>query len=115
MLLLYSLLILFFPFLFLLYFLIFKITVRSALNRFVIPKLEEKGLIFLEYTWTGLFDNGDFKNENTGLTIMSKYGSSSSSIYVFIYYKDLDLKKRVTIRIDTFVFFIKRVVFSSDI
>jgi hypothetical protein len=92
-----------------------KAFINRAIRKFVIAKLESKGLSYLKYKWTGLFSYGDFKNEK--ITFRPSFGGGSPwlSIYVFIFYLEHRVEKRMTIKIDTFMFFIRTVVFSDDL
>ncbi len=108
------LLILFFPAIILLNIILVRIFISRAIKKFVKPKLESKGITYLNYKWTGLFNYGDFKNEKITFRPTMGGGSPWLSIYVFIFYLEQRTEKRMTIKIDTFMFFITSVVFSND-
>jgi RHS repeat-associated protein len=92
-----------------------KYLIKRALKRFVIPKLKEKGFTFKGYRWVGFFKFGDFKDEVITLRPSFTGGSPFLSIYVYIYYIDTDLEKRITVKIDTLFLFIKKVSYSSEL
>jgi len=94
--------------------LIVRLTIKSALKKFVIPKLQSYGLTFVDYKWLGPFGTGDF-NDNNYFTIkmVSNTGKPSMSIYANVYYQDTE-NKSMTIRIDTFLFTIERVNYSVE-
>jgi hypothetical protein len=114
MILFYSLAILIFPFIIGLNMLIYRLLIKKALKKYIGPKLDEKGLIFIDYKWPGLLSNGDFKIDDVGLTIMNKNGNVSNSSYAYIFYKDGNETKKITVRIDTTFWVINKVVYSSE-
>ncbi len=113
MILIYSLIILLFPFIISVNVLIYRAMVKKAIRKYIEPKLKEKGLLFINYKWPGLLSTGDFDNGwnitlNTG-------GNTSQSVYVYIYYEDSSGAKRITARIDTTLWFINSVTYSSEL
>jgi hypothetical protein len=112
---LYSLIILLFPTIIALNMLLYHMIVRKALRKYIKPKLKDNNMSFIKYKWPGLFSNGDFKDDEMALTIMSKNGSIVNSTYVDIYYNKLDDTKKITARIDTIFFFIYKVHYSSKL
>ena len=113
MILIYSLTILIFPFIIGLNILFYHLIVRKALRKFIEPELNEKGLIFVNYKWPGLLSNGDFKYNDTTF-IVNKNGNFFNSFYAYMYYKDGKETKKITVRIDTALWYINKVVYSSD-
>lgn len=89
--------------------------IRRAVKKFVVPVMENNDLSLVNYKWAGLFNFGDFKNETIELRPAMSGGNPFLSIYVYVYYKDSDINKRLTIRIDTFFIFIRRVLYSRRI
>jgi hypothetical protein len=114
MILLYSLIILIFPFIISVNILLYRVIVRKAVKNHIKPELKEKRLLFINFKWPGLFSSGDFKNNALALTLMNKNGKVSNSVYAYIYYKDLSDIKRITARIDTKFGFIDSVTYSSE-
>jgi len=115
MVLFYAVLILFFPVLISCYVLVYRLVVKKALNKYIIPKLSENDLKFMEYRWPGLLSTGKFKDDTFQLTVMNKYGQASNSLYAdIVYYTPEGQTKRVTARIDTFLFFIDKVSYSGE-
>ena|ERR1700761_3681475 len=114
MVLLYFLLILIFPFIIFLNILVYRLVVRKALRKHIKPKLEEKGLTFIDYKWPGLFSNGGFGNPEITLLVNTN-GNLLNSIYVYIYFKDAYETKKTTARIDTMFLFIRKVTYSSEL
>ena len=108
----YALLI--FPLLIGLNILAYRIIVKKAIKKYIEPKLKEKGLLFVDFKWPGLMSSGDFEGDFLISAIMNKMGWVSNSIYVYIYYRDLDDTKKVTVRIDTTFFIINKVAYSSE-
>jgi hypothetical protein len=94
--------------------LLYHMIVRKTLRKYIKPKLKDNNMSFIKYKWPGLFSNGDFKDDEMALTIMSKNGSVVNSIYADIYYNKLDDTKRVTARIDTTFLIINKVHYSSE-
>lgn len=90
-------------------------TIKRALKKYIIPKLQERGLLLESYKWVGLLKFGDFKNEKHVLRPSIGGGSPMISIYIYIYYKDLETRKRITVRIDTLFLFIRKVAYSTEI
>jgi hypothetical protein len=89
--------------------------IRSAVKKYVKPNLQSSGLIFVRSRWAGLFNSGDFGNAGFSFKPSFLNGNPFLSIYAYIYYKEFDVIKRFTIRIDTLFFFIRNVTFSSEI
>lgn len=114
MILIYSLAILIFVSIIGLNVLIYRHIVRRALRKFIEPKLNEKGLTFVDYKWPGLLSNGDFKSNDITL-IVNNNGNVFNSSYADIFYKDGNETKKITARIDTTFWFINKVVYSSDL
>ncbi|GAB3915645.1 hypothetical protein [Mucilaginibacter boryungensis] len=115
MILFYSLIVLILPFIIFINVLIYHFTIKKALNNYIIPKLKENDLAFIQYKWPGLFSNGNFKNAPK-LTPMNRNGQPSSSLYAdIIYYTPMGETKRVTARIDTSFFLIKNVSYSANV
>lgn len=114
MILLYSLIVLIFPFIVSINILIYHTIVRKAVKRYIEPQLKEKGLLFINYKWPGLFSSGDFKSDTLTLTVMNKNGRISNSTYVYIYYKHLRDIKRITARISTKFLIIDSITYSSE-
>jgi hypothetical protein len=114
MILLYSLLILIFPVVIALNMLIYRIIIKNALKKYIEPKLKEKGLLFIDYKWPGLLSNGDFEDNNLTLKVMNKNGNVSNSTYAYIYYKELNGAKKITVRVDTTFWIIDSVTYSSE-
>ena len=94
--------------------LIYRFIIRKALRKFIEPKLNEKGLIFVDYKWPGLLSTGDFEASTGTFTFMNKNGNVFNSSYAYIFYKDGNDTKKITARIDTVFWFINKVVYSSD-
>lgn len=94
--------------------LLFRLFIKSAIKRFVIPFLGNKGYLLVDYKWVGFFDCGDFKNEQMDFALF-KTGPKSISIFSYIYYKDLDNTKRATIKINVESLSVVNVIYSSEI
>jgi hypothetical protein len=116
MIILYSLLILIFPFIISINVLIYRSIVKNALKKYIEPKLKEKGLVFIDYKWPGFFSNGDFEDDTMALTIMNKNGNVYNSSYAYIYYKEEEGSetRKVTVRIGTIFWFINKITYSSE-
>jgi hypothetical protein len=95
--------------------LIVYLIIKRAVNKYVIPKLQSQGLIFIRSKWAGFFSVGDFKKDKLSFRPSFTGGSPLISLYVYIYYEDSNLLKRTTIRIDTLFLFIRKVAFTSDL
>ena len=115
MILFYSSLILFFPFLIFIISLTYRSIVTRAIRKYIEPKLNENNLQFIEYKWPGFLSTGDFKDDGIALTIMNKNGSVSNSSYAYIYYKKGNEIKKVTVRIDTTFWSIDEIIYSSKL
>lgn len=95
--------------------LICRAIIKAALRKYIEPLLKEKGLAFVDYKWAGLFSSGDFKENQIQLTFASTNGRVSNSIYTYVYYRDLNDTKRITVRIDTTFLIIKKIAYSTEI
>ena len=95
--------------------LIYHVIVKKAIRKYIKPKLNEKGLIFVDYKWPGLFSIGDFKENTWTIPVMNKNGNTFNSTYANIYYKELNETKKITVRIDTIFFLFQKVTYSSDL
>ena len=116
MILLYSLLILIFPLVISLNVLMYRGIVKKALRKYIEPKLKERGLLFIDYKWPGLFSNGDFDDDTLTLTMMNKNGNVSNSTYAYIYYKGEENEtKKITVRIDRKFWIIDKITYSSEL
>jgi hypothetical protein len=93
--------------------LIYRALVRGALRTYIEPMLKEKGFLFIDYKWPGLFSDGDFDNEIFTLTVMNINGNASTSTYAYIFYKDGNDTKKVTARIEATFWFIDKVLYST--
>jgi hypothetical protein len=87
--------------------LIIRHVINRALKKFVKPTLTERGVNFIGYKW-----NMIAPLVKQGITF-STNGSSELSIYIDVFYVDVDLRKKVTVRIDTIVFFIRKVAYDK--
>jgi len=89
--------------------------IKRAVNKCVKPRLQSSGLTFVRSQWAGLFNSGDFGDTGFSFRPSFSRGNPFLSIYAYIYYKEFDVIKRLTIRIDTIFFFIRKVKFSREI
>jgi hypothetical protein len=94
--------------------LIYRLIVKSALRRYIEPKLKEKGFIFTSAKWPGFLSNGEFKDDDITLTLMNKNGNVSNAIYTDIFYNDGNESAKISARIETTFWRIKSVVYSSE-
>jgi hypothetical protein len=93
------------------------VIIKQAIKKFVNPELSSKDMVFVNYKWPGFFSKGDFRDGNTAFFALFSTGLNRTSIYSYIYYKDLKvgLIKSVTIKICRVSSSIENVVYSSDI
>ena len=97
---------------------VFHIMIKRAINDFVNPLLSSKNMILVSYKWAGFFSKGDFKDgQNPLAALLFNRGLSPTSIYSYVYYKDLngELTKRVTIKIYKVSNSIKSIMYSNPI
>jgi len=96
---------------------VFHLTIKRAIKKFVNTELASKDMVFIDYKWPGFFSRGDFKDGALAFNALFKTGLNTTSIYSYIYYRDLKsgLSNRVTIKIDVIGISIENVVYSSDI
>ena len=97
---------------------VFHIMIKRAIKDFVNPFLSSKNKIFVSYKWAGFLSKGDFKDGQNPLdALLFNTGLNRTSIYSYIYYKDLncELIKRITIKIYRVSGSVKDVIYSSDI
>jgi len=96
---------------------VFHILIKQAIKDFVNPVLASKNMIFVNYKWPGFFSKGDFKDGDAALNALFNTGLNRTSIYSYIYYKDLKIGiiKSITIKIYRVSSSIESVVYSSDI
>ena len=88
--------------------------IKKAIRSFVIADLKNKGYLFVNYKWTGLFNHGDFENKQDFFAFF-KTSLNSISIFSYIYYKDSEETKRMTIKIKVVDLSIDTVVYSRVI
>jgi len=91
--------------------LIYKSVYKSALQNYIIPDLINRNYSFIRDKSLGFFDTGDFRTDIPPL--LNKH--PHRNIYIDIYYKENNLEKRVTVRVQSFFFDIKRITYSRDI
>lgn len=94
--------------------LLHNLFINRAVRKYVIPKLNSQGCKFIGRKWAGFFSRGDFSNDKIGWIPGLTQGYPLISTYVYIFYEDQSVEKRMTIRIDVFMLSIKRVSFSTD-
>ncbi len=92
--------------------LIVRSIINRALNRFIKPTLASNGLTFIDHNWAGLFSTGDFKSQFSFWDLVIR---SEPAIFVYVAYYDNNVKKRITVRIDTVFLFIQRVIYSNGL
>lgn len=92
-----------------------RYVINKAIRKFIKPNLQAKGVTFVDYKWLGFFNHGDFKNDKFILIPSMKAGKPVISTYIDIYYLETSVKKKRTVRIDTFFVFIRRVLYSSEV
>jgi len=92
-----------------------RYVINRALKKFIIPKLKEKNYHFERYKWVGPFSYGDFGRARFTLGPFFKNGGPAISTYIYVYYEDDNSRKRLTAKIDTLFFFIKRVSYSAEL
>ena len=88
--------------------------VGKAIKNIVKPILDKKGLHLVKTEWTGLFNQGDFRRDRRYIIPSLSPSYPTISTYVYIFYIDGLLKKRMTIRIDVSMFSIKKNFFSDN-
>ncbi|MES2426706.1 MAG: hypothetical protein V4560_07010 [Bacteroidota bacterium] len=102
------------PIIILLNVLLFHVLIRSAIKRTVKPALEKNQLVFVDYKWVGFWDCGDFKNDSMDFALF-KTSLNTLNIYSYLFYKDLDVIKRITIKIYVEGLRVTEVEFSSNL
>jgi len=112
----------FLAFIILLNILIVRLIIKRALRKYIKPDLDKKELYFISYKWVIFFGIGDFTRENDSDAPNNGYWGGAGgrspflSIYIYIYYYNShNIDKRVTARIDTLFFFIRKVKYSSEL
>ena len=93
---------------------LFHILIKSAIKRLIKPVLENNKLTFVDYKWVGFWGCGDFKSDNMEFALF-KTGLNTLSIYSFLYYKNLDVIKKITVKIYVEGLKVSKVEFSSKI
>ena len=73
--------------------LLFQLWIKSAIKRIVKPALENNHLNYIGYKWVGFWGCGDFKYDKMDFALF-KTGMNTSSIYSYLYYKDLQINKK---------------------
>lgn len=91
--------VLLFPLIILLNVLLFHLLIRSAVKRIVKPALANEYLTYVDYKWVGFWGCGDFKHGTMDFALF-KTGVNTLLIYSYIYYKDAEEIKRITIKIN---------------
>ncbi|WP_295792531.1 hypothetical protein [Mucilaginibacter sp.] len=96
---------------------ILYLLIKRAIRKYVKPTLNQKGLVYVNYRAINLFGSGDFKGEDkrTFTPIVSTGGSPSIDIFFYVFYKSGDLTKRVTVKVETTLLFIRKVKYSREL
>jgi hypothetical protein len=91
--------------------------IKRAIRKYVKPTLNQKGLVYINYRAINIFASGDFegKDRRTFIPVVSTGGSPSIDIFFYIFYKSGDLPKRITVKIETTLLFIRNVKYSSEL
>ena len=91
--------------------------IKRAIRKYVKPTLNQKGLVYINYNAINLFGSGDFKGEDkrTFTPIVSTNGAPSIDIFFYVFYKSGDLLKRITVKVETTLLFIRNVKYSSEL
>ena len=96
-----------------------KMIINRALRKFIIPALKEKGFTYQSYKSVGLFSIGDFTRINDdGMEftfIISNGGSPYHSFYFNVFYTTATGNTHVTAKVNTFLFFIQKIKYSSEL
>ena len=93
--------------------LLFYLHIKTAIRKFVKPELEQKGLKYVDYKWTGFWECGDFRDRIE--FALFKTGLNTTSVYSYVYYKSDGITKRVTIKIYLINSIIHKVVYSDKL
>ena len=91
---------------------LFHMQIKRAIKRVVKPALEKSQLTYVGYKWAGFWSCGDFKNDSMDFALF-KTGLNTTSIYSYLYYKDSDVNKKITIKIYLIGFEIDKVEYSG--
>ena len=95
--------------------LIYKLLVRAAIRKKIIPYLSLHNCEFVKLYSEGFFDTGNFKNDKAKI-FMSKTGSSKLPIYKQLFYKNSQGKeKQISIRIDTLFMIVTNIAYLPSI
>lgn len=85
-----------------------------SVRKYIIPDLNRKGYTFIKYKWIGFIGTGDFKENNFFLGgPFSLRGSPFLNLYIYVFYKDNGVDRRLTAKIDTLFLVIRKVTYSD--
>ena len=93
---------------------LFHLLVKTAIRRIVKPELEKRNLTYVSYKWAGFWSCGDFRNDSMDFALF-KTGLNTISIYSYVYYKDSDEIKKITIKIYIVGVGVNKVEYSNTI
>ena len=94
---------------------IFRFIVDKAIKKHIRPYLKKLGFEIDKSEWVGLFGSGDFtENEPSRIPYMP-YGNPMQTVYVYVYIRKVNEIQtiRITAKIMTFFFFIRRVEYNK--
>ncbi|MDB5091417.1 MAG: hypothetical protein JWR09_5411 [Mucilaginibacter sp.] len=96
---------------------IYFLIIKRAIRKYVIPDLTRNALDYISYKALGIFQSGDFegKEKRTFSPIVSKNGSPAADVYFYIFYKSGIEQKRVTVKVETLFFVIRKVKYSKEL
>ena len=94
---------------------IVRYIIRRAIKKHVKRELGEKDLTYSDWKWAGFFAYGDFDEKPQFTLITMGNGSPDISIFLYVYYSDGISKKRVTVKIETLFFFIRKIKYSHEL
>ncbi len=107
--------ILFYSIIILLNIYIYRSVINKAIDNFIKPKLQDKGLSFLRYKWLGFFNRGAFTNDTLVLIPSLKFGYPIISIYIDIYFTNGVDERKISVRIDKSLFLIRKIYYSDEL
>jgi len=93
-----------------------RFVINRAVQKYIVPHLKSKGLIYHRYKWVGLIGTGDFDESTVVIRPTISFGAPKVSIYIYVYYyTKQSMEDRITARIDTLFMFIRKVEYSDQL
>lgn len=93
---------------------IYKVILRKALRKFIVPYLNDLGYHLERTKFIGLFGTGDLKRKVFSVRPLMPTGSPVISMYIYLYIRsEAGVAKRITARLTSIFLWVKSVEYSN--